>query len=529
MSEQHPIDDLFRKHLEARKPEFEEVYWQEAAQMLDRQQGSSSNFLKWKLFTLVAVIVLLCGGIGYYLGTDQNTEKKNESSTPAVSYQEEQEAANKQSHVLSSASLSIDTLNHEEQRIEKERVQNKQPATEKGTPMQTEHTVKGSESEVSASAYQDNASSTGMMEQSRKKSISEIHQQVNTTDQNKETVSNEELSAVVANAEKNNSNNDTLIASTHAAEEQQHENNESNTSSVTGEVRKQNNFAGSNYNQMNDELRNSFIPYLTVSEFNFSLTKKQAVPISGGLFSPSAFLRKNHWSKVRSFELSATGGISIITVPATKSSETGFEWNALLHYRFNNWLSGAGVGQFAVKDHFTATLDSVIDQSFIQQTVTVDSMWSIDSFFVVIDSVPVLVYDSVLHFSYDTSYQQIAAYDTIISSQEVKSSGRYFEIPVVFGYRFPIGKFRLQVTGGAAYGWYSGGLRYGINTEGQLISYKPGAVISLLGRLTLQYPIQQKIFLQGYTGIRYVMGLKKDVPQENYLLYSFGAGLLYRF
>ncbi|MBK9730974.1 MAG: hypothetical protein IPO83_06775 [Chitinophagaceae bacterium] len=527
MSAKHPIDELFRKHLEAQEPEFNEAYWQEAVQVINRHERTSRISWKWKLFTLVAVSVMLCGAIGYYSGLYKDEANKNESPTSTVSYQEQKKAGNKQSHIISS-SVSIDTLNHEAQRIEKASIQHAQSVMEQATPLQTEKKVNGSAAEVSASGYKASDSSTGTNEQSQKNYRSDKQEKATTTDPNKETTSQEMLSAAFMKAEKNDSNK-VLVASIHAEEEQLDENNKNNSSSVADKRLNQNNYTTSNYNQLNEELSNSFIPYLSVPEFNLSLTKKQTVPVSAGAFSPSTFMRKNHWSKVRSFELSATGGMSIITVPATKSNETGFEWNALLHYRINNWLTGAGVGQFAVKDHFTATLDSVIDQSFLQQTVTVDSMWSIDSFFVVIDSIPVLVYDSVLHFSYDTSYQQIVAYDTISHSEEVKSSGRYFEIPVVFGYRFPIGKFRLQVTGGAAYGWYSGGLRYSLNNEGQLISYHPGAVVSLLGRMTLQYPIQQKIFLQGYTGIRYVMGLKKDVPEENYLLYSFGVGLLYRF
>ena len=522
MSERHPIDELFRKQLDERKPEFDDAYWQEAKQLLNAHTATSLSLAKWKLFSVVAGVLLVSGAIGFYIGINRQPVKDVQQtvSVPEPSNSENVPGTNSTSTYSSRSNSNPQT----------------QPTAKNGVVDDEQQ-----EPETEANL---NSKDVAALQQSSAEDFSDSHQHTDTKPARKKLPSSNTIEPEPASViddlpsagqetlapAKTTAGAASVAAVADAGEEQQaREDHNSGKVSQGFTPASHLSISKNQYSKLAGESTHPFMPPLTVPPFSISREQQPAEVKRGSPYSLSGFMKSNHWSKVKSFEFSATGGVAIVTVPATNSSATGFEWNALLHYRVNNWLVGAGAGQFAVKDQVDATEDSVTSGSIQQPIITTDSTWVVDSFFVIIDSMWVLMYDTSLQVNTDTSYEQITVYDTITHTYSVSSSGRYFEIPVIIGYRFPVGKSRLQVTGGAAYGWYSGGLRYGISSEGQLISYKPGAVVSLIGRLTWQYPIRQKLFLQAYTGARYVIGLNKDLPDENYLLYSFGAGLLYRF
>lgn len=523
MSEQHPIDELFRKQLEERKPEFDEAYWQEATQLLNRHKGTALKGSQWKLWSLVGAVVIAGAAIGFYIGTNNLRVKEAEDAAPVVVEQGVQTTTGNIS--TTSAAMSTDASAATEQVVKEYMVTTEQHAEEEGTHSESKAVSAYQPSSAANSPKQQEAATdeSGTKQQQQQQLIN--HKQEGEDLKDESSNVNASTSGL-ANASGEASAKDAM--STAEWESQKNTGNEGNTHQA--DVPDQHiTISKHQYGKFGEGAIHPFLSLLAVPPYNLSADRQPPITIAGTAYDGTAFMKSNHWSKVKSFELSATGGLTIITVPSTKSSATGFEWNALLHYRVNNWLAGAGVGQFSVKDHFSLTEDSVEEDSYLQPVITVDSTMLVDSFFVIIDSMLVLMYDTTFQLHTDTSYQQVTMYDTITQTKTLSSSGRYLEIPFIIGYRFPLGKCRLQVSGGAAYGWYSGGLRYGINSEGQLISYKPGAVLSLTGRLTVQYPIHPKILLQAYTGARYVIGLKKDVPEENYLLYSFGAGVLYRF
>lgn len=523
MSERHPIDDLFRKQLDERQPEFDDAYWQEAKQLLNAHKATALSLAKWKLFSLIAGVLLVSGAIGFYVGSSRQPVKEvqetvampqqsnNKSVTGTNSASTNPSHNNSNDQPEQAAESGVVTIDQEEPEAEM-KLNNKEEATVQPSSPQN----------FSVNKQQtDSKPANRNLQPSNSSEPEYVAVSDDLPANGKETSAPAKTTAAAAS--------DVAVADAGTAEQQTKEDHNSGNISQGPAPANHLSISKNQYSKLSGASTHPYMPPLNVPPFNLSLEQQPAETITGSPYSLAAFMKNNHWSKVKSLEFSATAGVTIITVPATKSSATGFEWNALLHYCVNNWLAGAGIGQFAVKDQLAATEDSVTSGSFLQQIITTDSALVVDSFFVIIDSMPVLMYDTSLLVSTDTSYQQVIVYDTITQAYSVSSTGRYLEIPVIFGYRFPAGKSRLQVTGGAAYGWYSGGLRYGISSEGQLISYKPGAVVSLIGRLTWQYPVKQKLLLQAYTGVRYVIGLKKDLPDENYLLYSFGAGLLYRF
>lgn len=522
MSERHPIDELFRKQLDERKPEFDDAYWQDAKQLLNAHTATSLSWARWKLFSIIAGVLLVSGAIGFYIGINRQPVKDVQQavSMPEPSHNQSVPATNS-----TSTRSSRNNSNHQMQPTIKGGVvtdNQQEPETEVKLNSRDDAAWQQSSAEDFSVSNQHTDGNPAQRKHQPSNNFEPEHASVidDLPSAGQETPAPAKTMAVAAS----------VAAVADAGEEPQtREDHNSGKVSHGFAPASHLSISKNQYSKLAGESTHPFMPLLPVPPFTISFEQQPAAIITGSPYSLTGFMKSNHWSKVKSFEFSATGGVAIITVPATNSSATGFEWNALLHYRVSNWLVGAGAGQFAVKDQVAATEDSVTSGSILQPIITTDSTLVVDSFVVIIDSMLVVMYDTSLQVNTDTSYQQVTVYDTITQTHSVSSSGRYLEIPVIFGYRFPVGKSRWQVTGGAAYGWYSGGLRYGISSEGQLISYKPGAVVSLIGRLTWQYPIQEKLLLQAYTGARYVIGLNKDLPDENYLLYSFGAGLLYRF
>ena len=524
MSEKHPIDDLFRKQLEDRLPAFDESYWQEAEQLLSKTGGSFLQITKWKLFSILVAGMVLSAATGYYFG-NLNLASKNKSAQ-SVNREEIDTAVfpqtNTNTKYADDHAPIINSKIQEEEASGTDKINNATTGEEQSKTF-TSPAAK-SHSEITAGDF--NSSS-----------YREKEQEINNADPgNSETqemsVGYEQVLLEQESVKKKTASWDDESKQYDAANTQITE----EVTAITGNAAPGATTASSKssgYHTGNTTAKRIeqplLIPPIATPAYHTTWTPPAAIPVFNAPSNLTSFLHRNHWSKVRSFELSATAGATIITVPSVKSTATGFEWNAMMHYRVNNWLAGTGIGQFSVKEQFTTINDSFTYQTFLQQVITIDSAWVIDTMTIIIDSIPVVVIDSFFQSYYDTAYQEVTVTDTQQVQYEASSFGRYTEIPLLFGYRIPLGKVRLQLSGGAAYGWYTGALRYGINSEGQLYSYQPGPVASLIGRVTIQYPISRSLFLQAYTGARYAIGLKKNIPDDNYFLYSFGGGVLYRF
>jgi hypothetical protein len=524
MSEKHPIDDLFRKQLEERQPAFDESYWQEAEQLLSKTGGSFLNITKWKLFSILVAVIVLSAATGYYFG-NMNLASKNKSAQ-SVNREDIGTAAFPQTNTNKKYADDHASIIHaeiqEEEASDTQKINNS-PTAEEQSKTFTSPAVK-SHSENAAG----NLNSPSYRE---KEQVINNATPGNSATQEMSVGYEQVLLEQESMKKKTSSGDDESkqydAANTQIAEEVTAITGTAAPGATTTSSKSAGNHTGNaTVKRIEQPLT---IPPIATPTYHTSWPPPPAIPVFNTPSNLTSFLHRNHWSKVRSFELSTTAGATIITVPSVKSTATGFEWNAMLHYRVNNWLAGTGIGQFSVKEQFTTITDSLTYQTFIQQIITMDSAWVIDTMTIIIDSIPVVVIDSFFQSYYDTAYHEVTVTDTQQVQYEASSAGRYTEIPLLFGYRIPLGKVRLQLTGGAAYGWYTGALRYGINSEGQLYSYQPGPVASLLGRVTVQYPISRSLFLQAYTGARYAIGLKKNIPNDNYFLYSFGGGVLYRF
>lgn len=524
MSEKHPIDDLFRKQLEERQPAFNESYWQEAEQLLSKSGGSFLNLAKWKLFSILVTGMVLSAVTGYYVGSmnqaakNQSVQSVNREVTDTTAFPQTNSNKNNAGDIAPIIPAEIQTQETSDtQKIPEYTGASAQ--SEAFSSPSLKGNSKDQAGDFNSSSYREKAQVVNIEDQGS----SEAQEMPTGNEQVllEQEIIKKKTSSGYDESKKHDATNTPVTE-----EEAAITGNAANGATGTSSIAAGNQTGNATANRI---VQPPVIPQLATPAYHTSWPPPAAVPVFNEPSNLTSFLHRNHWSKVRSFELSATAGATIITVPSVESITTGFEWNAMLHYRVNNWLAGTGIGQFSVKEQFTAITDSLSYQTFTQQVISIDSVWVIDTTTIIIDSIPVVVIDSFFQTHYDTSYHEVTVTDTQQVQYEASSSGRYTEIPLIFGYRIPLGKVRLQLTGGAAYGWYTGALRYGINSEGQLYSYQPGAVASLLGRVTVQYPVSRSLFLQAYTGARYTIGLKKNIAGDNYFLYSFGGGVLYRF
>ena len=524
MSEKHPIDDLFRKQLEERQPAFHESYWQEAEQLLSKTGGSFLHITKWKLFSILVAGLVISAAAGYYFG-NRNQASKNQT-TQAVSREETGTAALPQTHTKKKSADDKVAIIHskiqEEVASGTDKINNSTTGEEQSQTFTSPAVKSHSENaagDFSSASYREKEPVVNTKEPG--------NSETQETSAGYELVLLEQESMQKKSSSRDDESQQPEAAITNITEEETAITGTIATGATTSSSKSAANQTGNA--TANRVEQPQMMPSIATPAYHTTWPPPTAMHVFNEPSNLTSFLHRNHWSKVRSFELSATAGATIITVPSVKSTATGFEWNAMMHYRVNNWLAGTGIGQFSVKEQFTTITDSLTYQTFIQQVITIDSAWVVDTMTIIIDSIPVVVVDSFFQAFFDTAYQEVTVTDTQQVQYEAASAGRYTEIPVMFGYRIPLGKVRLQLSGGAAYGWYTGALRYGINSEGQLYSYQPGPVASLMARVTIQYPISRSLFLQAYTGARYAIGLKKNIPDDNYFIYSFGGGVLYRF
>lgn len=533
MSEKHPIDELFRKSLEERQPAFDESYWQEAEQLLKQPAGPYVKLATWKLFTMAAACMAISGMAGYYFGSNNKLNEKE--SAVLVDEQIETVSTETMDHTLKKRDSAYTAGTMEQDQP------GKQDTSQAGISSIHESAafVPVDKSGYAFDSSRNMKTATASRQSTEELTVLPSYMQHAQRQDQKSSLPAEKPVAGEQLLFENESRNQDVSVQHHtiAAGSQSTENfdrgknavNEQNVSAKDDDPLASSTGISKDATIIS-EYSQSSIPKLSVhddddAEFTYAPASK--VPVTPA--NLPAFIRKNHSTKVRSFEFSATAGAAMIKSSSAKTNETGFEWHVMPLYRMNNWILAAGAGQFTVKEEFTASVDSFIDHSYLQQIITMDSIWVVDTSIVIIDSFPVMVIDSFFQSFYDTTYQQVTLTDTITTDYQTSSSGHYTEIPLLFGYRFPVGHFKIQLTSGLAYGWYSGTIRYRIDSEGKLYSYKPGSVVSLLGRVTLQYPVTHRFLLQGYVGARYSIGLKKDIAGDNYLQFATGLGLLYKF
>jgi hypothetical protein len=512
MNSEHPIDDLFRNELENREPEFREEYWKEAEQKLDQHPQTSSHGTWWKWFGAIIIVAAVAGLMGYYFGM-------NHAATNSA----KQEVSVEQDKMGPDASTASSGNSHSEYAVSDTGMAMSDSLIRESKSSYSSVDSTSSELQKQMSETSSASSSNSLLEKTSDESKSVKRSGVsedNSSSYPEKTINSPGPSNKVSATAKQNSPKDEKTILNGSDE------NFGSSSLKSNEVFEKS--VRQNSSMPNLTFNETFMEPLTLQNFRISFSSPNPSAIS---FTPSLSnaLKKNQHSPLKSLELSLDGGPTLITVPSIKSTAWGYEWNGLLQYRVNHFVFGTGVGQFSVKDHFTASSEDIIDSSFYIPFATFDTTLVIDSILVDSNFFPHYIYDTTYQINADTSYQLITTHDTITTKKTYTSSGRYLELPIMFSYRFYGWGLRWQLTGGAAYGWYSGGLRYAINSEGQLISYKPGSVISILGRLYAQYPLSRKLYLQGYVGARYVIGLKSDDPPRNYLIYSLGLGLLYQF
>jgi len=514
MNSEHPIDDLFRKELEHREPEFREEFWKDAEKVLDKNPQTSAGKSWWRWFGASAVIVTIAGLAGYYFGANHsiiNHSRFQETSRQNISPQKNPSSSpenkRQENSMIDSAWMASDAAS---------------------TQLQIQIASSGKDSSTRVSRENQNSSFASSVRPHSEKSVSEDKNStvLKTQYEIQSNESPEKSNAQTESKTKPEAFPDDLV-------------NGENERRGSGEQAGKNILLPQNQNsenalQLNENssLANSAMNFSFMEHLEFPESKLSFESATPSIinFNPSSVnpQKKNHWSPLKSIEFSLDGGATIVSAPSISSHELGYEWNGLLQYRVNNFVIGAGIGQFSVKEHFSVSSQDIIDSSFTIPVATYDTLLVIDS--ILIDSnFYHYIYDTTYHITADTSYQQITTHDTVKTKKTYTSTGRYLELPVVFSYRFYGLGLRWQISAGASYGWYSGGLRYALNSEGQVISFKPPPVISILGRVYAQYPFSRKFYLQGYAGLRYVIGLKSDYPVNNYLIYSLGAGLLYQF
>lgn len=498
MSAGNDIDDLFRKELESRAPEFKEEYWTEAERVLDANQRWTMRKRSMKWTGAVLFVAMLAGVTGYFFGTQRYSDNAIKNVPPVSSTGDHNLSSANEQTLSRNSTAATDQFNTDTLSV----LEN--PATESAGA-----------AGIASSSITDEQKSTG-------------NHLAKATGTGETISSSRPLASHTAN--------NTIDAGNPAVQAQSNF-----QTSSTGTVTKVTTSAVSDIlpEQKQDQPQNATSGAATATTMNeLMLMHLPDTKLSFDRASPSMihFTSRSHnlWKKNKSsglhyFELSATGAGTLITVPSNNSSQWGYEWNALLQYRFNQWIAGTGIGQFFVKDQIHFTTDSMVENTVTFPVVNLDTLMVIDSFLVDSNFFPHYEYDTTFVEISDTTYQSVTTIDTIQAKGSAASSGRYIELPVMFGYRFYAWGLRWQITAGGSYGWYSGGLRYALNEEGILISYKPPPVISVMTRLYIQYPLTRRLYLQGYAGARYVIGLKSDVPSKNYLIYSVGAGLLYQF
>ena len=551
MNTKHPIDELFRNNLENHEPPFREEDWKEAAQLLDKNPltAIAGNFWKW--FGIISAFVVISGLAGFYfvmnqqdkntastdalptnttLITSQNNAQQSsgmpESSEMILKPSNEKKEVRKQSNIEDPAGISTSASGSEETTIEssspsgsnnQQIISQKHDATKSSIIIDTISGETISEN-ISIPSPGISANKKPSIEFKTSKAATAAAPNYGLSEDN--SPAKKIMSPTVGNP------SNVIPVSTSAAGADEKISYSNSVFQTAGNTAIKNSPAFLDARSIPDL---QLIPLREIS-LDHQFIDENLSPINFNPAVSNNFLHQRHWSPFTSLEASLTGGATLISVPQIKSVQPGIEWNALLNYRLNNFIAGTGMGQFSVKEKFELSTDSITMSSYEVPVITiVDSFWVYDSTIIIIDSIPILVFDSSYHYISDTTLQLITTSDTSTTTATYASSGYYVEIPLILGYRFNWLNSSWQISGGAAYGWYHGGKRFGLDSEGKVFSYKPGSVVSFIGRVGVQYPLAEKIFLQGYLGGRFVMGLNADHHTNNYLIFSAGGGILFRF